>query len=88
MIEQTKLGDEYNGKYGSEYNPLPDRQRYPLVDDIDSLNKTGTFYGYEYNIGQAHAIDDFDENSVWFYITMVRPIEPDDHIDNIYSTSD
>ena len=30
---------------------------------------------YTYNLGQAHAIDDFDENSVWFYITMVSPIE-------------
>lgn len=30
---------------------------------------------YKYNLGQAHAIDDFDEDSVWFYITMVEPLE-------------
>jgi hypothetical protein len=30
---------------------------------------------YTYNIGQSHAIDDFDEDSVWFYITMVSPLE-------------
>ena len=30
---------------------------------------------YTYNIGQAHAIDDFDEDSVWFYITMVEPVD-------------
>lgn len=30
---------------------------------------------YKYNLGHRHAIDDYDEDSVWFYITMVSPIE-------------
>ena len=35
---------------------------------------------YKYNLGQAHAIDDFDEDSVWFYITMVSPLEELDSV--------
>ncbi len=35
---------------------------------------------YKYNLGQAHAIDDFDENSVWFYITMVEPIDDSEQV--------
>ena len=35
---------------------------------------------YKYNLGQAHAIDDFDEDSVWFYITMVSPLEQLDSV--------
>ena len=35
---------------------------------------------YKYNLGQAHAIDDFDEDSVWFYITMVEPVEQLDQV--------
>lgn len=35
---------------------------------------------YRYALGQAHAIDDFDEDSVWFYITMVSPIEDLDQV--------
>lgn len=50
---------------------------FPFQDWVDDYNKTGSYIGgnYKYNIGQAHAIDDFDEDSVWFYITMVEPIE-------------
>ena len=35
---------------------------------------------YPYNLGQQHAIDDFDEDSVWFYITMVSPLEQLDSV--------
>ena len=35
---------------------------------------------YKYNLGQAHSIDDFDEDSVWFYITMLSPLEELDSV--------
>lgn len=34
---------------------------------------------YEYNLGHRHSIDDYDDESVWFYITMVSPIEDIGH---------
>lgn len=69
--------DEFNSMYGSEYQNLPSDYVFPFQDWIDDHNKTGSYIGgdYKYNLGQAHAIDDFDEDSVWFYITMVEPIE-------------
>ena len=43
---------------------------------IADKNKTSTYINdYEYNIGWRHAIDDFDEESVWMYITMTIPVE-------------
>ena len=80
--------DTFNGVYGSVYENLPDNPRFPLQDWIDDYDMTGSYVDYEildssgseilkykYNLGQSHAIDDFDEDSVWFYITMVEPIE-------------
>ena len=77
--------------YGSRYQDLPENFRFPFNDWIDDDDKTGSYVDlkvgdynpdsdseelkYEYNLGQYHAIDDFDEDSVWFYITMVEPIE-------------
>lgn len=44
--------------------------------DYEILDSSGSeILKYKYNLGQSHAIDDFDEDSVWFYITMVEPIE-------------
>lgn len=69
-------GYEYNSTYGSEYKNLPLEFRYPDGDGIDDANKSGTHLGgYRYNLGWRHSIDDFDENSVWLYITMTTPIE-------------
>ena len=72
--------DEFNSVYGSQYDFGVDGSgsfRFPFQDWVDDHNKTGSYIGddYKYNLGQAHAIDDFDEDSVWFYITMVEPIE-------------
>lgn len=50
---------------------------------VDEYNPDSTSNGelkYKYNLGQAHAIDDFDEGSVWFYITMVSPLEELDSV--------
>lgn len=81
----------FNSVYGSAYSSLPTDFKFPFEDWIDDYDKTGSYVGlklkdysttstssalkYTYNLGQAHAIDDFDEDSVWFYITMVSPIE-------------
>jgi hypothetical protein len=51
----------YVGLGKNDYNPVADGSSNPIK--------------YTYNLGQAHAIDDFDENSVWFYITMVDPLD-------------
>ena len=70
--------DTYNGVYGSAYENLPDNPRFPLQDWVDDYDMTGSYVNspkYQYNLGQAHAIDDFDEDSVWFYITMVEPMD-------------
>ena len=70
--------DTFNGVYGSIYENLPDNPRFPLQDWIDDYDMTGSYVDspkYRYNLGQSHAIDDFDEDSVWFYITMVEPME-------------
>ena len=63
--------------YGSSYPKLPEDFRFPDSDWVDDYDKTGSYvlkdddtFKYRYNLGQSHAIDDFDENSVWFYITM------------------
>ena len=40
---------------------------------------------YTFNLGQQHALDDFDEDSVWFYITMVSPLE---ELDNVVELED
>ena len=81
---------QFNSVYGSQYD-LPEDFVFPYQDWIDDYDRTGSFVGlkvgdynpsssstalkYSYNLGQAHAIDDFDEDSVWFYITMVEPLE-------------
>lgn len=78
LLELTQMGENgFNSMYGSKYDNVPDRFRIPFQDWIDDFNKTGSFLDskYAYNIGQAHAIDDFDEDSVWFYITMVEPLD-------------
>ena len=64
--------------YGSRYPNLPEDFRFPDSDWVDDYDKTGSYvlkkdddtFKYTYNLGQSHAIDDFDEDSVWFYITM------------------
>lgn len=81
---------QFNSIYGSEYASIPFRFPFQdWIDDYDktssyvdlTVNKykpgatTAGALKYKYNLGQAHAIDDFDEDSVWFYITMVSPIE-------------
>ena len=51
--------------------------RFPKQDWIDDHDMTGSYVGsdkYEYCLGQSHSIDDFDDESVWFYITMVKPL--------------
>ena len=80
--------DTYNGVYGSVYENLPDNPMFPLQDWVDDYDMTGSYVNspkYKYNIGQAHAIDDFDEGSVWFYITMVEPV---DQIDQVVEIED
>ena len=52
---------------------MPDSTESEFVGDRDELK-------YKYNLGQSHAIDDYDENSVWFYITMVSPLEELDSV--------
>ena len=70
--------------------------RLPFSDWIDDYDRTGSYIEltkgkynpsstskeikYKYNLGQSHAIDDFDEDSVWFYITMVSPLEEFDSV--------
>lgn len=82
---------EFNSTYGSKYDGIPSSFRFPFQDWIDDYDKTGSYVWltkgkydpnststelkYKYNLGQSHAIDDFDEDSVWFYITMVSPLE-------------
>ena len=92
----SKFNDVYGSKLDTVPDdfryPLP----FPDPDWIDDYNKTSSFVGltndkydtppegtgikYEYNLGQQHAIDDFDEDSVWFYITMVSPLEELDSV--------
>ena len=72
----TSIDGEYNSVYGSRYVGLPESFKYPEGDWIADKNKTSTYTNdYEYNIGWRHAIDDFDEESVWMYITMTIPVE-------------
>lgn len=59
--DYDKTGSYVDLKVGN-YNPQSES------DESDELK-------YKYNLGQAHAIDDFDEDSVWFYITMVSPLD-------------
>ena len=68
----------FNSVYGSACTTSGLDIGVPEVDWVDDMDKTGSYLGsgkYAYNIGQAHAIDDFDEDSVWFYITMTEPVE-------------
>ena len=88
LKELTANGDDFNAVYGSVCNELkPQTFRFPDRDWIDDYDKTGSYlykeddqFTYTYNIGQAHAIDDFDEDSVWFYITMVEPLEEQEDV--------
>ena len=84
MVPYSKLreltaGDSgFNSVYGSQYDDITDDFNFPKQDWVDDYDKTGSYIDsgkYTYNLGQAHAIDDFDEDSVWFYITMVEPVE-------------
>ena len=78
LKELTSDGTDFNSIYGSKYGKLPDDFRFPFQDWVDDFDFTGSYGNsstYKYNLGQAHAIDDFDEDSVWFYITMVTPVE-------------
>ena len=76
LREMTSIDGEYNAVYGSRYVGLPESFKYPEGDWIADKNKTSTYINdYEYNIGWRHAIDDFDEESVWMYITMTIPVE-------------
>ena len=95
-LKQLTSNAEFNDIYGSMYDNLPEDFRFPFSDWVDDYNKTSSFIGltkgmydptttsqelkYKYNLGQAHAIDDFDEDSVWFYITMVSPLEELDSV--------
>lgn len=69
--DYDKTSSFVNLKIG-DYMP-PDSSESGFVGDRDELK-------YKYNLGQAHAIDDFDEDSVWFYITMVSPLEELDSV--------
>ena len=51
-----------------------------IPDDPNDPKSTSTELKYKYNLGQSHSIDDFDEDSVWFYITMVSPLEELDSV--------
>lgn len=86
MLSYTKLKEitagegELNSVYGSIYgdgvHDLPESIRIPFQDWIDDYDKTGAYIdGKKYLLGQSHAIDDFDEGSVWFYVTMTEPLE-------------
>ena len=78
LKQLTSGSGDFNSIYGSEYGKLPDDFRFPHQDWVDDYDFTGSYDNsstYPYNLGQAHAIDDFDEDSVWFYITMVTPVE-------------
>ena len=91
LRELTDNGDGFNSVYGSQYSSSTDNMNVPFQDWIDDYDKTGSYINltigkydpnssssapkYTYNLGQSYAIDDFDEDSVWFYITMVEPIE-------------
>ena len=69
---------QYNSTYGSQYPDDLSNMRFPGDDWVDEFDKTGTYSKeneYKYNLGQAHAIHDFDDGSVWLYITMVSPLE-------------
>ena len=87
LKELTSNSDDFNNVYGSQYT-LPEGMswsdiRLPFLDWIDDYDKTSSYVNsskYKYNLGQAHSIDDFDEDSVWFYITMVSPLEELDSI--------
>ena len=88
LKELTANGDDFNAVYGSQCRQLnPDEFRFPDRDWVDDYDKTGSYllkdseqFKYTYNIGQSHAIDDFDEDSVWFYITMVEPLEEQEDV--------
>lgn len=84
----SMYGSKYDGE---GYEDISDGFRFPYQDWIDDYDKTGSYLRlkvneyspesedgslkYRYNLGQSHAIDDFDEDSVWFYITMTEPVE-------------
>lgn len=79
MVDPESEDSEFNSLYGSKYN-VPESYRYSPDQWVDDFNKTGAYIGdetydnvYKYNLGQSHAIDDFDEDSVWMYITMTPP---------------
>jgi hypothetical protein len=76
-LKELTCSKVWNSIYGSVYEDDVSNLRVPIQDLIDGHNKTGSYVdsSYRYNIGQSHAIDDFDEDSVWFYITMVEPVE-------------
>ena len=88
LRELTADGDDFNAVYGSQCSELdPDTFRFPASEWIDDYDKTGSYvakdddwFKYKYNLGQSHAIDDFDEDSVWFYITMVEPLEEQEDV--------
>ena len=83
QLKERTSNAEFNDIYGSMYNNLPEDFRFPFIDWVDDYNKTSSYVNspkYKYNLGQAHAIDDFDEDSVWFYITMVSPLEELDSV--------
>ena len=91
LRELTMKDGRFNAVYGSEYANLPDSFRYPEQDWVDDFDKTGSYIGkdndgfkYPFNLGQTHAIDDFDEDSVWFYITMVEPTPEEDRVLDIH----
>lgn len=83
--------DKFNSKYGSKYVGDTTNLRFDDQDWIDDYDKTSSYVDaienytnelkYEYNIGQRHAIDDYDDDSVWLYITMTDPIEPLENIE-------
>ncbi len=88
LKELTAIDNDFNAVYGSECPNLdPDTFRFPEHDWVDDYDKTGSYllkddgaFKYNHNLGQAHAIDDFDEDSVWFYITMVEPLEGQEEV--------
>ena len=89
MGESGEFNSVYGSQYS--FGSSPTNMYFPEEDWIDDYDKTGSYIDlkvgnynprsesdalkYRYNLGQAHAIDDFDEDSVWFYITMVSPLD-------------
>lgn len=96
LTNKSDFNDVYGTQYTLPNEMSWSDVRLPFLDWVDDYDKTGSYVEltlgkydpesqstqlkYKYNLGQSHAIDDFDEDSVWFYITMVSPLEELDSV--------